>query len=110
MIDRGANLMHGMIGTMIFCNNGLGSLRVDIFIYLSLDLRIVIRVGQLSIYAPLKVPYHLEQSTQRFISIFSAHCLPRPRQVHVGNGVIVFLFGHQPNCDHLDQITGKVDV
>ena len=31
-IDRGANLVHGAIGAMRCCNNGLGSIGVDIFV------------------------------------------------------------------------------
>ena len=32
MIDWGDNTLYGMIGTIIFCNNGLGSLGVNLFI------------------------------------------------------------------------------
>ena len=31
-IYRGANILHGMIGMMSFCNTGIVSLRVDLFI------------------------------------------------------------------------------
>ena len=56
------------------------------------------------------VTYHLVQLTQWFISLFNAYCLPIPPQVHVGNGINVFLFWCQPNRGHLDQIMRTVDV
>ena len=31
-IERGDNLLHGTIGTISCCNNGLGSLEVDILV------------------------------------------------------------------------------
>ena len=102
-IDRGANLVHDMIGMMSYCNIGLGGLGVNIFVWISLKYRLVIRVRQFYRYAPLKSPYHIDQSNQHFISLLSAHCLPYPPQVHVGNGVVVLLFGRQPNCGHMDK-------
>ena len=47
-IDRGDNLVHGKIGTMSCCNNGIGSLGINIIVYPGLKFRLVLRVGQLS--------------------------------------------------------------
>ena len=47
-IKQVANLVHGTIGKMSFCNNGLGRLGVDLFVYLSLKRRLVVHVEQLS--------------------------------------------------------------
>ena len=108
-IVRGANIVHGTIGTMICYNNGLDTLGVGIFIYLGLKRCLDVQVGRLSSQDPLKGPYHLDQSTQRFISLFIAHCQPQSPWFHVGNGVGVFLFERRPNRGHLDQITITVD-
>ena len=47
-IDGGANLMQVTIWTMGCYNNGLGSIGVDIVLYLGLKRRLVVRFGQLS--------------------------------------------------------------
>ena len=47
-IGQGINIVHGVIGTMICCNNGLVSLGANLFVYLSLKHLLVLRVGQLS--------------------------------------------------------------
>ena len=58
----------------------------------------------------MKGPYHLGLLIQCFISLFSAQYLSHTLQVHVGNGVLVFLFGLRTNRGHLGKITRTVDV
>ena len=63
---------------------------------------------------PAKLPQNAHnifgKSTKRFIYLFNTHCLPYPLWVHVGNGVFILLFGHQPNRGHSYQIKRTVDV
>ena len=47
-IELGDTIMHGTNGMMSFCNNCLGSLGVNIFVYISLKHHFVVQVGQLS--------------------------------------------------------------
>ena len=75
-IDWGNNLVHGTIGTMSWCNNLLGSLRVNLFVWIGLKRRLIVQVGLLSSYNPLKVPYHIDQLTQHFVSLSISHCIP----------------------------------
>ena len=48
--------------------------------------------------------------SQHLKSLFIDQCITCPLRVHVENGVIIFLFGRQPNHGHLNKITETFDV